>query len=465
LGILRGMRAWILIAVAVASAPAWAARSSGVTVPKAKLDAYFDALEKHALANGTIAISQAGVVRYERTVGFEAVGARGPEPTEPGTRYPVGSITQLFTAVLTMQLVESASIGLDSRLAEFFPELPNALDISYRDLLQHRSGLADIARRPDFEEWRTMPHARAEILERITAAGAQPGPRGRHEHSVTNYLLLGYILEKVYEKPYAVILRRQIIDKVGLPRTTYGGLQTERRLEAQPYEFDAGNWVPQRRTDPDLLPGASGIVSTPADLVLFMDQLFAGRFVTPASLDTLRGRDAPAVGLPAMVRAGRTMHGHCGRVDGFHSCVFHIPEARLSVAYASNAPLLPVGEIIDEAVALTFERGRRPPTFEPVKLPAAALDRYTGTWRSVPAPAEDIPFPELTAAGPAPEIAIRREGDRLVTPVRAVDRVMIPLGDGEFILGGLRYLLRADPERDELVVRGPFGTHYFKRAR
>ena len=116
---------------------------------------------------------------YRRAVGFARIANGQQEPTDDATRYRIGPASQLFTAALAMQLVEGASITLDSKLAEFYPDLPNALDITYRDLLQHRSGLADYTGVADFERWRTTPKTHAEILQIIAAAGAKFPPRER----------------------------------------------------------------------------------------------------------------------------------------------------------------------------------------------------------------------------------------------------------------------------------------------
>ncbi|MBC8024739.1 MAG: serine hydrolase, partial [Steroidobacteraceae bacterium] len=68
------------------------------------LDAYFDALSRESLANGSIAISEKGVVKYQRSVGLASITPRGTEPADTNTRYRIGSVTKLFTAALTMQL-------------------------------------------------------------------------------------------------------------------------------------------------------------------------------------------------------------------------------------------------------------------------------------------------------------------------------------------------------------------------
>ena len=342
-------------------------RAADLVPPAAKkLDAYFDGLATHQLANGSIAISEKGVLKYQRSVGAAIMSPKGNEPADAGTRYHIGSVSELYTAALVMQLVEGASITLDSKLAEFYPDLPNALDITYRDLLRHRSGLSDYTGVADFERWRTAPKTQAELLAIIAAPGARFAPGERVERSHSNYLLLGYVLEKIYERTPEEILQRQITGKLGLARTYYagGGIAS---LESIAYRRTPAGWVAQVPTDPTILGGAGSLVSTPTDLVTFIDSLFTGKLLTEHSLASMRNQDGGSgMGLWPYQVAGQTGYGSSGAIDGFQVCVYYFPEKKIAISYATNAAVLPPQEILDESLSLIFERGRKPPKLDAV---------------------------------------------------------------------------------------------------
>ena len=59
-----------------------------------------------------------------------------------------------------------------------------------------------------------IPKTHADLLKIVGAGGVRFAPRAQVEYNNSNYLLLGYILEKIYEKPYGDIVRQQIIDKL-----------------------------------------------------------------------------------------------------------------------------------------------------------------------------------------------------------------------------------------------------------
>ena len=452
-----------LLATLLLFAPVLAgAVESKSSVPIAKLDAYFDALAKNQLANGTIAISEKGALVYQRSVGFAKIENGVPQPADAGTRYRVGSVSKLFTAVLAMQLLERAILTLDSKLAEFYPDLPNASDITYRDLLQHRSGLANYSDTPGFQTFRLAPRTHAELLKLIEAGGARFKPRERVEYSNSNYLLLGYILEKVYGKPYDEIVRRQIIDKIGLLRTYYAG-EGIANLESISYVFTPQGWVAQANTDPSIHGGAGGMVSSATDLVRLIDAVFAGRIVTAHSLESMRNQDGGSgMGLWPYQIAGQTGYGHGGRIEGFRSCVYYFPAKNLSIAYTTNASVLSMDEIVDEVLKLIFERGK-PPTFEPVKLTTHQQGEYLGAWRSADGVPKDSPFRQFTTPDQPIVLEVKAGADAPTVTIQGREFKLTAFAENDFFLREIGYFLRFYPHENELVVRGPEWDYYLKR--
>jgi len=346
---------WLLVAAAcLACVPA---HGAGAWAPAKRLDAWFDELAKDGRVNGSFAISEKGVLRYQRSLGFARIENGAPQPADAGTRYRIGPVSRLFTAMLTMQLAEKASITLDTPLAEFFADVPNALAISYRDLLQERSGLADYCDAQDFAGWRTQPRTRAQMLATINAVGVKFPPRERVEYSHTNSLLLGYVVEKVRNRSYEDLLA-QSIAKLGVSRTYVSGTQTS-SLESLAYESTSTGWVAIAPTDPSVLGGAGSIVSNAGDLVQIMDALFAGKLVSAQSLETMGNPEMP-MALPPKTIGGQAGVGLEGSVDGFSAAVYHFRERQLSIAFTSNGSTVPAGQLMAQAMTAILQRGYKP---------------------------------------------------------------------------------------------------------
>ena len=296
--------------------------------------------------------------RYQRSIGFSTVDNGVPQPADAGTRYRIGAVTRLFTAVLTMQLAEKASLTLDNPLAEFYPDLPDAVGITYRHLLQQRSGLGSYTAAAGFDTLRRAPRTHAQMLELIGTAGTQFGPGERLEYSDSNYLVLGYVLEKIYERSYDDIVIRQVAHGLGLVRTYYAGTGSSSSLESVSYQWTPQGWRAEADSDPSIDGGNGAMVSNAGDLVIFMDALFAGKLVTTHSLQTMREQ---GIGLRNFDIAGNAAVGERGSIQSFNACVFHFPEKRISIAWTGNASQLPMDEIVGEALQLIFDKARKPP--------------------------------------------------------------------------------------------------------
>ncbi len=349
------MRRFVLALIALlASAPGMTADS---WAPAKKLDAWFDQLTKDGRVNGSIAISEKGRTRYSRSLGFARIQNNVPEPADPGTRYRIGPMSKLFTAMLTMQLAEKASITLDTPVTEFFADVPNALTITYRDLLQERSGLSDYFDAPDFAAWRTQPRTQAQMLAVITAAGTKFKPRERTEYSHSNSLLLGYVLQKVLNRPYEDMLA-QSIARLGIARTHFADAQAS-SLEALAYQSTPAGWVAIPPSDPSVLGGAAGVLSNAGDLVQVMDALFADKLVSAQSLETMSNPEAP-IALQAKSIAGASGQGLAGSVDGFSAAVYYFPDRQLSIAMTSNGASVPFDALVEQSLTAILQRGYEP---------------------------------------------------------------------------------------------------------
>jgi len=302
-----GIAALLLIACAAAH-PADALPRAGK-----KLDAYFDSLQQQGLVSGSFAVSERGTTRYRRSIGFAKFENGVPEPADDGTRYRIGAVTRMFTAALTMQLAEGGSITLDNKVAEFFPDVENATAISYRDVMLNRSGLTEDS----------------------------------------NYLLLGWMLEKVHDKSYANIVAQRITAKLGLVRTYYKGAGGSTTLESASYHWTPQGWSADPAADKSMVGGAGGMVSNAGDLVSFMDGLLAGRVVSPQSFATMQGEDGNAgFGMRAASIGGVPAIGERGTVESFEAAVYHFPAQRLTVAWTGNASRMPLDDILGEVVRI-----------------------------------------------------------------------------------------------------------------
>ena len=266
----------------------------------------------------------------------------------------VGSVTKTFTAVLILQLVEEGKLKLDDPLDRWFPEFPNARQITIRTLLNHRSGIQEYI--PNVLMKSMLPWT-VWTPQEVAAIAAQNKPAftpgSDFGYSNANYVLLGLIAEKVTGQTVAQLLRARIIDPLGLrntyfvpyektPETLAGGF--DRDLSHFPGLLDIG----RENTSWATAAYASGaLASTADDLGAFYALLFEGDVLSPDSLQAMTTfTDAPNPGLPEeigyglglmqMKVDGRELVGHVGEFMGSTAVALYSPSGHYQIMVICN---------------------------------------------------------------------------------------------------------------------------------
>ena len=151
-----------------------------------------------------------GVEKY--SIGKSSISQK----MSPDAVFNIGSLTKTFTSILILQEVEKGNIKLDDSIRTYFPQelCQNEnvnLDITVEQLLRHRSGLGEVLVDSIFNNAFQNPYFDynyAFLFNKI------PKPVSKldteFKYCNTNYILLGYILEVVNDKPYSEILRERI---------------------------------------------------------------------------------------------------------------------------------------------------------------------------------------------------------------------------------------------------------------
>ena len=172
-------------------------------------------------------------------------------------------------------MVSNGSLSLDATLADLLPELAgrieNADQITLRMLAQHRSGIPNFVDDPEFD-WFT-PHTDSnKTLELVLDQPADFKPDARYHYSNTNYLLLGWILDKTLGYSHQQYIEREILAPLGLTDTYSLPTQVDHE------DVVSGYWYQYDDDLKDLnfeIPGGS-MVATAQDVGIFLRALNDG---------------------------------------------------------------------------------------------------------------------------------------------------------------------------------------------
>ena len=210
--------------------------------------------------------------------GREYAATAGDQRPGRDQRFRVGSVTKTFTATIVLQLVSEGKLRLSDPLERHLPGIvPAGKKITIRQLLNHRSGLANVT---DYADWlqRASRSPSSRPIDTLRFAAAQPlvfPPGSEWRYSNTNYIALGLVIEKITGNTYREELESRILDPLALKRTE---LPRTRRLRDLDDEGENPN-----------IPWAAGaLVSDTHDLARFFSALLSGRLLSEGSLAQMK---------------------------------------------------------------------------------------------------------------------------------------------------------------------------------
>lgn len=247
----------------------------------------------------------------ERHFGFRELDRRRP-PTS-ATRYGLGSVTKVFTAVAVLQLAAEGRIDLDAPLASLVPEAAPFGDATVRHVLAHASGLPALG----WSETKMSPSwpmdgfpvgdygDLATLLDGAEAwRTADPGVEWRYSNE--GYLLLGLLLERFDGVPYADAIHRRLLAPLGMHRSTFDADEVagDDDRAAPTMLDDAGAFVAGSNLI-GAMPAAGGLVSTAADMTA-LARLLLARGVAPSGERLLPTALAEAMAAPDVDLDGPT---------------------------------------------------------------------------------------------------------------------------------------------------------------
>ncbi|MER7574279.1 serine hydrolase domain-containing protein [Streptomyces sp. NPDC126514] len=333
----------------------------------------------------------AAVVRDGRAVWHgsrTSVEGHGPDEN---VQYRIGSITKTFTAVLVMRLRDEGLLDLGDPLEKHLPGT-GAGEATVSELLAHTGGLAAESPAPWWE--RTPGSMRPELADVL---GEQPllHPVGRrHHYSNPGYTLLGALVEKLRGAPWEDVLRSEVLEPLGLHRTS-----------GRPKAPHAGGWavhpwadvmLPEPAEDLGRMAPAGQLWSTTGDLARFAAFLVDGddQVLSAASVREMRQPAAPGesadvaegaaygLGLQIQHRHGRLLAGHSGSLPGFLATLFFSESddvAAVVLANCTSGPLLSL--VAADLIRIVAEAEPRiPAPWRPMTEVDPAVLELAGQW-------------------------------------------------------------------------------------
>jgi D-alanyl-D-alanine carboxypeptidase len=231
---------------------------------------------------------------------------RNDDKIDADYQYPVASITKTMVATIILQLEEEGKLSVKDKAGKYLNDLDylkfNTIhqlrDTSYADaitiemLLHHTSGIADI-----FTDAETrfnisvLLHKKRQfnnekIIARFYKYNLNKKPFNKpgegYHYSDINFMLLGFIIEKITGKTLPEEIRERILVPLSMNNTYFDYCEAPhgngKRIDAF---LNRINMTKKINTSYEW--GGGGIVSTTSDMAIFIEALFQNKLYKNAS--------------------------------------------------------------------------------------------------------------------------------------------------------------------------------------
>ncbi|MCJ7932834.1 MAG: beta-lactamase family protein [Chryseobacterium sp.] len=346
-----------------------------------KLGDYLDSLYVHHNVMGSFAFTDGKNPSFLKVTGF--ADAAKQQKANMNTQYRIGSVSKMFTAVLIMKAVEEKKLSLNSKLSQFYPQIEKASTITIENLLQHRSGIHNLTNEKEYWTYNTTPQTENSLVAIIQQYKSDFVPGIRYEYSNSNYILLSFILEKIYHKSYADLIQQKIAGPLQLALTKVGGKIDPARNQALSYQYSNGSCQPWQETDMSVPMGAGNLISTPTELLKFITALESGKLVSKNSLVQMKGFiDNYGYGIVKVPFGEHSGYGHNGGIDQFRSVLYYFPGLKVAVSSITNQSDYDNNEISIKMIETALGKDFTMPDFKKISVAVDILKHYEGLYKT-----------------------------------------------------------------------------------
>lgn len=333
-----------------------------------RIDAFVESQRQASGIPGiALAIVQDGQAAHVRGFGHDGRG----HPIGADTRFPIGSLTKSFTALLVRQAIDAGQLEADAPVQRYLPwfrlaDAQASSRMTLRQLLNQTSGLSradGIA--PLLQQSRAGID---ELARRLGSVSLDRAPGERFEYSNLNFVLLGAVLQARTNQSWQELIHARVFEPLGMASCKIGHDAARQAGMTALHRMWFGIPVAQQV---ELLPGLAptgGLVCSGADMARYLQMFLAGGSAPAGSV--LSSEGVAQLLAPASPPARSTLlsadfgfrygegwfvgpfgaaqdaRWHLGNLASFAAWMVLLPETKQAVVVLINANTeLPFGEV------------------------------------------------------------------------------------------------------------------------
>jgi CubicO group peptidase (beta-lactamase class C family) len=295
-----------------------------------ELETFVKKLAAADLFSGTVLLAHKGEVVYKAAFGVANKDFNVPNRID--TKFNLGSMNKMFTAVAIAQLVEKGKVSFDDPLSKFIPDFPNAeaaKKIQIKHLLTHTAGLggyfSDRYDNLSREKLRTVDDMMNLVRQDEKELRFEPG--SGWAYSNTGMLVLGKVIEVASGQSYFKYVREHIYQPAGMTNTDAFELDLVNPNLAVGYhkQFTENGVEWSNNIFSHVMRGGpqGGGYSTVEDLLKFDQALRTGKLISVENFKLIASAKpdlkSPDYGYGFQVDRAQNVVGHGGGFTGINS--------------------------------------------------------------------------------------------------------------------------------------------------
>lgn len=260
-----------------------------------ELTTYFQTLEAQDKFSGVALITQGDTELFVGAYGYASRAWKVKNTLD--MRFDTASITKLFTAVATLQLIDQGRLAFDTSAIDFLGLAGTAIakEVTVYHLLTHTSGIADDADEEAGESyeavWQHKPnYAVTETIDFLPQFAYKPAnfPPGQGcRYCNCGYVLLGLLIEKASGLSYRDYVQQHIFTLAGMTSSAFlhkGQVHENMAEGCDPILNEAEQiigWKKNIYAFPPIGSPDGGAYVTAGDLTRFLHAVQAGKLLSP----------------------------------------------------------------------------------------------------------------------------------------------------------------------------------------
>ena len=374
--------------------------------------------------SGTVLVAKDGQPIFEGAYGLASRAYQVPNRID--TKFNLGSMNKMFTAVAIAQLAEAGKLAYDDPIAKHLPAYPNqevAKQVTIHHLLTHTSGLPDFFNAKFMDASRAKFREVADFLPLFVEESLLFTPGAEWSYSNSNFIVLGLIVEAVSGENYFNYVQKHIYQPAGMLNTDAYEMDRDTPNLAIGYTRSPEGEIRNNLFEHVIKGGpAGGGFSTVQDLWRFAQALTSHKLLSAQETEIITTGKVEVPGPPDAFYAygfsdekfhGHRRFGHGGGFTGINAKLDIYPDLGYVVVVMANMDP-PAADRVADRIGKLLAGVTIP---QPIPLASAKLANYANTYA-------------VQGGGPGLEILVDR--GRLWLIMGPARHKLLPLSEAEF---------------------------------